>query len=175
LGFSGLLPKPLSRTTSAGKRKFPDHLKMVAKKSDFLEKSDFSNLSVPKWLPRNPIRFFGKIGFLKSFGTKMAAKKSNPIFWKNRISQIFRTKMVAKKSDFLEKSDFSNLSVPPKNENQEIRWKNRISQIFRYQNGSQEIRFFGKIGFLKFRYHLKMRIKKSDFLEKSDFSNFGTT
>jgi hypothetical protein len=47
----------------------------------------------------------GKIGFLKSFGTKMVAKKSD--FLENRISQI---------------------SVPPKNEN-------------------QEIRFFGKIGF----------------------------
>jgi hypothetical protein len=42
-----------------------------SKKSDFLEKSDFS--------PQE-IRFFGKIGFLTS--------KRNPIFWKNRISHL---------------------------------------------------------------------------------------
>jgi len=55
------------------------------KKSDFLEKSDFS--------PAQEIRFFGKIGFLTG--------SRNPIFWKNRISNRL------KKSDFLEKSDFS--------------------------------------------------------------------
>ena len=46
-------------------------------------------------------------------------------------------------------------------------WKAEVSVP--PKNGSQEIRFFGKIGFLKFRYHLKMGAKKSDFLEKSDF------
>jgi hypothetical protein len=49
---------------------------------------------------------------------------------------------------------------------QEIAGEKRISII-----ESQEIRFFGKIGFLKFRYHPAMKGKKSDFLEKSDFSN----
>jgi len=59
------------------------------KKSDFLEKSDFS-----------------------------AHEKRNPIFWKNRISQCIKKEIrffgkigflsaSKKKSDFLEKSDFS--------------------------------------------------------------------
>jgi len=30
-----------------------------------------------------------------------------------------------------------------------------------------------RAGSLQFRYHQKMRLKKSDFLEKSDFSNYG--
>jgi hypothetical protein len=50
--------------------------------------------------------------------------------------------MKAKKSDFWEKSDFSNLVLPKKI------WKNRISQIWYYPKMSQEIRFLGKIGFL---------------------------
>jgi anti-sigma regulatory factor (Ser/Thr protein kinase) len=53
---------------SAGKRKFPDHLKMAAKKSDFLEKSDFSTLSVPPKNGSQEIRFFGKIGFRGGLG-----------------------------------------------------------------------------------------------------------
>jgi hypothetical protein len=65
-----------------------------------------------------------------------------------------RHSLIAKKSDFLEKSDFSNF---------------RISQISALpRNERQEIRFFGKI--LKFRYHPFITGKKSDFLEKSDFS-----
>jgi hypothetical protein len=83
-----------------------------------LEKSDFSN-RVPK--SAQEIRFFGKIGFLKPL-----EKSDFSNLWKNRISQTVRPK-VSKKSDFLEKSDFSN----------------------RVPKSAQEIRFFGKIGFLK--------------------------
>jgi hypothetical protein len=91
----------------------------VPKKSDFWEKSDFSN-RVPK--SAQEIRFLGKIGFLKPCAQKCPR---NPIFGKNRISQI--VPKVPKISDFWEKSDFSN----------------------RVPKSAQEIRFLGKIGFLK--------------------------
>jgi hypothetical protein len=70
----------------------------VPKKSDFLEKSDFSN-RVPKHAQKmknksgaQEIRFFGKIGFLKPCAQtcprneKQIRCPRNPIFWKNRIS-----------------------------------------------------------------------------------------
>jgi hypothetical protein len=68
-----------------------------SKKSDFLEKSDFSMLQ-KEFLEKSDfsmdkeIRFFGKIGFLNApervFG-KIGFLNGlrNPIFWKNRISQ----------------------------------------------------------------------------------------
>jgi hypothetical protein len=73
---------------SAEKRKFPYHLKMRAKKSDFLEKSDFSNFGTTQ-KESQEIRFFGKIGFLK-FGTTLRCQEI----------RFFG------KIDFLEKSDF---------------------------------------------------------------------
>jgi acyl-CoA synthetase (NDP forming) len=45
-----------------------------------------------------------------------------------------------------------------------IFWKNRIYQIFLYYpKMRQEIRFFGKIGFLKFRYHPKIEARNPIF------------
>jgi hypothetical protein len=92
----------------------------VPKKSDFLEKSDFSNRA--GFLKPCPVS--KKSDFLeKSDFSNRARCPRNPIFWKNRISQIvpgvqeirffgkigfFKPCPVSKKSDFLEKSDFSN-------------------------------------------------------------------
>jgi hypothetical protein len=98
-------------------------------------------------------------------------------------SGSFRTtQKVPKKSYFWEKSDFSN-RVPKRA--QEIRCprnpilgKNRISQTVcpnvPKKSVAQEIRFWGKIGFLKPCAQTCPRNplpKKSDFGEKSDFSN----
>jgi hypothetical protein len=71
----------------------------VPKKSDFWEKSDFSN-SVQG--AHQEIRFLRKIGFLKQCPR---CPPRNPIFEKNRISQTV-PKVPTKKSDFWEKSDF---------------------------------------------------------------------
>jgi hypothetical protein len=48
-----------------------------------------------------------------------------------------------KKSDFLEKSDFSNWCYPKRSKKSDFLEKSDFS------NRSKEIRFFGKIGFLK--------------------------
>jgi hypothetical protein len=97
----------------------------VPKKSDFLEKSDFSN-RVPKHAQKmkkksgaQEILFFGKIGFLKCAQTCPKNEKErcprNPIFGKNKI---FKT-------------------VPKR------------AQKMKKKSCAQEILFFGKIGFLK--------------------------
>jgi predicted DNA-binding antitoxin AbrB/MazE fold protein len=151
--YGTAFPFSLCQSPSARSLQFPDHPESAQKIRSFgqigflkpLEKLDFSNLWCPRY-PRNPIfwknrisQTFGKIGFLKPL-----EKLDFSNLWKNRISQTFGkirflkplVPKVPKKSDFLEKSDFSHL------------WKNRISQTFGAQ-GTQEIRFFGKIGFLK--------------------------
>jgi hypothetical protein len=105
----------------------------VSKKSDFLEKSDFSNRAQGT----QEIRFFGKIGFLKPCAQstqeiRFFAKISqtvprysrNPIFWKNRISK----------------------TVCPKYPRNQIFWKNRISQTV--PKVPKKSDFFGKIGFI---------------------------
>jgi hypothetical protein len=62
----------------------------VSKKSDFLEKSDFSNRR-PKCVQE--IRFFGKSDFSNRRPKRVQDSNQaqtcprNPIFWKNRISQ----------------------------------------------------------------------------------------
>jgi hypothetical protein len=122
----------------------------VPKNSDFWEKSDFSNRVLkraPKKKGAQELRFLGKIGFLKPCPNVPKKRKRNPcprtpIFGKNRISQTVpkraqktKKKSVPKKSDFLEKSDFSN-RVPKRAQKMK-------------KKGAQELRFFGKIGFLK--------------------------
>jgi hypothetical protein len=86
------------RVTSAGERKFPEHPESAQE-----------------------IRFLGKIGFFKPcaqtcpINDKEIRCPRNPIFGKNRIfqtvpkrAQKMTKKSVPKKSDFWEKSDFSN-------------------------------------------------------------------
>jgi hypothetical protein len=116
-------------------------------KIEFITKRYFWEKSDFSPNSRNPIltqeiRFFRK---------DFSPNSINPIFRKNRISQI-RQRVAFSVSklesrNFLEKLDFSPT--------QEIRFFGKISQI---SSESQEIRF--------------QRVKKSDFLEKSDFSNF---
>jgi hypothetical protein len=104
---------------------------------DFLEKLDFSNRARKDFSNRaqsaQEILFLGKIGFLKP----CPKCPRNPIFGKNRISQTVHK--VPKKSYFWEKSDFSNSA---QGAHQEIRvfGKNRISQTV--PKRTQEI--FGK-------------------------------
>jgi hypothetical protein len=149
----------------------------VLKKSDFLEKSDFSN-RVPKRAQKmkkkgaQEIRFFGKIGFLKPCAQTCPKNEKeircprNPIFWKNRISQTVCPNV------------FKKFRCP----RNPIFWKNRISQTvpkhaqkMKKKSGAQEIRFFWKnrISQTVPKHAQKMKKKsvpkKSDFLEKSDF------
>jgi hypothetical protein len=107
----------------------------VPKKSYFWEKSDFSNRAQGA----QEIRFLGKIS------QTVPKVPKNPIFWKNRISQpcpryprnpIFGKNRISqtvcpnvpKKSDFWEKSDFSN-RVPKRTQEIRFFWKSRISKI----------------------------------------------
>jgi hypothetical protein len=132
------------------------------KKSDFWEKSDFSNSAQGA---HQEIRFLGKIGFLKQCPR---CPSRNPIFGKNRISQnraqgahqeirffgknrISQTvpKAPIKKSDFWEKSDFSKPC--PRCHRSPIFGKNRISQTVPkvpIKKSDFWEKYLGKIGFL---------------------------
>jgi hypothetical protein len=100
------------------------------------------------------IRFFGKIGFLKPCA--QTCKKTekeircprNPIFWeksdfsKNRAQTCPKNEkeiLCPRNPIFLEKSDFSN-RVP------------KHAKKMKKKSAAQEIRFLGKIGFLKKPY-----------------------
>jgi hypothetical protein len=99
------------------------------------------------------LRLFGKIGFLKP---EIRYPRN---LWENRISQT--VPKVSKKSDFLDKSDFSNkpcAQTCPKKINQvpkksDLLKKSDFSnpvpkRAQKNKSGAQEIRFVEKIGFL---------------------------
>jgi hypothetical protein len=90
-------------------------INLVSKKSDFLEKSDFSNRA--QTCPKND---------------KEIRCPRNPIFWKNRISQ---TNRVPKHTQKMTKKSVSKKSDCPRNP---IFWKNRISQTNRVPKHAQK-------------------------------------
>jgi hypothetical protein len=90
----------------------------VPKKSDFWENR--ISQTVPK-VPKNPIFWKNRIS------QPCPRYPRNPIFGKNRISQTVCPN-VPKKSDFWEKSDFSN-RVPKRTQEIRFFWKSRISKI----------------------------------------------
>jgi hypothetical protein len=116
--------------TSTGKRKFPDHPESAQE---------------IRFFGAQEIRYERKIGFLKP-----RVQDAQEIRYERKIGFLKPcVSKVSKKSDMKEKSDFSNRVCPrcPRNP---IFGKNRISQTVCVQ-GAQEIRFLGKIGFLKSR------------------------
>jgi hypothetical protein len=125
-----------------------------AKKSSlfFLENSDFSNRAkVPKksdFLEKSDFSKRAqapkKSDFLeKSDFSKNRAQGAQEIFWKNRISKT--VPRYPRNPIFLGKIGF----LKPCQGTQEIRFFGKIGFLKKPCQGAQEIRFFGKIGFLK--------------------------